>query len=97
MKNVRKSWARLTMILGREGANLRVSRIFFNMVVQAVLLFGSETWVLNPRMEWDLVSFHQTVARRITGRQPRRQDEGGWYYPYLETAMKESVFEEIGV
>ena len=35
-----KSWARLSRILGQEGANMKVSRIFFKVVVQAVLLFG---------------------------------------------------------
>ena len=39
----RKSWARLTSILGREGEDLRVSIIVFKAVVQAVLIFGSET------------------------------------------------------
>ena len=34
----RKSWACLTSILGRDGANPRVSGMFFKAVVKAVLL-----------------------------------------------------------
>ena len=64
-----KSWLRITRILGREGADPRVSRMFFKVVFQAVFLFGSETWVLTPRMEHDLDSFWHRVVRRITGRQ----------------------------
>ena len=48
--NLRKSWAWLSRILEREGANPRVSGMFFKEVVQAVLLFWSETWVMIPRM-----------------------------------------------
>ena len=32
---------RMTRILGREGADPRISGLFFKVVVQAVLLFGS--------------------------------------------------------
>ena len=60
-------------ILGREGSDPRLSRFLFKAVVQAVLLFGSETWFLNPRMERSLGIFQHRVARRITGRQPRRR------------------------
>ena len=53
----RKSWGRTQRILRREGANKRVSGNFFNAVVQQVLLFGAETWVVMPRMERALNSF----------------------------------------
>ena len=47
----RRSWVQLSWVLGREGADLKVSRAFYTAVTQAVLLFGAETWVLTPRME----------------------------------------------
>ena len=46
-----KSWTLMTRILGREGADLRISRLFFKVVVQAVLLFGSEMLFLTPCVE----------------------------------------------
>ena len=63
----RKSWARLTRILGWWGDNPRVLGVFFKTVVHEVLLFGSYMWVLNPCMVRDLGSFQRGVARRITG------------------------------
>ena len=36
----RKSWARLSRILGREGASLGVSRMSFKALIQAVIVFG---------------------------------------------------------
>ena len=84
----RKRWGRMQRILSREGANKQVSGNFFKAVVQQVLLFGAETWVVSPRMEQVLNSFIHGSARRITGRQPRRGWDIKWLYPSLEGAMK---------
>ena len=65
---------------------------FFKAVVQQVLLFGAETWVLTPIIERALDSFMHGSERRITGRQPRRGWDGKLYYPSLVGAMKEAVF-----
>ena len=48
--NARKSWGRLKRIMSREGADKRISGTFFKAVIQQVLLFGAETWVLTPRI-----------------------------------------------
>ena len=45
LRKSQKSWTHLERILGREGSSLRVSGMFFKAVMQAVLIFGSETWV----------------------------------------------------
>ena len=39
----------MTRIIIREGVKRRVSRFLFIAMVQAVLLFGTETWVATPR------------------------------------------------
>ena len=85
----RKIWGILQSILSREGETKRVSGNFFNAVVQQVLLFGAEIWLVSPRMERALRVFIHGAARRITGRQPRRERGGKWFYPSLEGAMKE--------
>ena len=72
----RRSWGWFSRVLGREGADPKLSTTFYTAVVQAVLLFGAETWVLTPRMEKALDSFQSRVARRTTGRQPQ-QKKGG--------------------
>ena len=67
-------------ILSREGARPQVSRFFFKYVVQSVLLFGAETWVVNP------------CIRRVLGRFPR---PGGadtdWEYSTAEAGRKVEV------
>ena len=91
----RKSWGRIARILSRERADRRVSGNFFKALVQQVLLFGAEMWVLTPRIERVLESFMHGAARRIKGRQPRRGWDGKWYYPSLREAMQEAGFEYI--
>ena len=85
----RKIWGRLSRILIREGADLKVSGNFYKAVAQAVLLFGAETCVLTPKMERALYSFQNRVARSITGKQPwRQQTDGRFEYPPLVEALR---------
>ena len=70
--------------------------MLFKAVVYAVLIFGLETCVPNPRMGQALGSFQHGVERRITGRQTNRQEERDWEYPTLAAAMEEAGIEEIG-
>ena len=57
---------------GMVGCQPTVIGDFFKAVVQAVLLFGLETWVMTPRMVRSLGGGVQhRVARRITGRQTK--------------------------
>ena len=81
--------------MSREGADKKVSGNFFKAVVQQVLLFGAETWVLTPRIERVLESFMHRDARRITGIQLRRGWYGKWYYTSLREAMREAGVVEI--
>ena len=72
-RNIQKawvSWGRLARVLGREGADLKVSRSFYTAVTQQVLLFGTEMWVLTRNMESALDAFQGRVSpreRRTTG------------------------------
>ena len=85
----------MQQIISREGANKRVLGNSFKAVVQQVLLFGEETWVVTPRMDQALNSFIHWVARRITGRQPWRGWDGKLFYPSLEGGVKEAGFNDV--
>ena len=93
----RATWGRLARILGREGADPKLSRMFYIAVTQQVLLFGAESWVLTGKMEAALDAFQGRVARRLTGRTPRRGRDGKWKYLPLATlpwkaSMAASIF-----
>ena len=50
----RRVWIWLGKLLWREGADPRVSAILYQVVVQAVLIFGAETWILLVAMSRNL-------------------------------------------
>ena len=95
LEKARKSWGRLQGILSREGTTKQVSGNFFKAVVQQVLMFGAETWVVTTMMERALSAFIHGVARRLTGRKPRKGRDRKWYYPSLEGAMKEAGLTDV--
>lgn len=86
----RQKWARISIMLSREGASPRVSAMFYKAIVQSVLLYGSETWVINPSMLRVLEGFHHRVARRLTGRTARYVHQGGgqWEYPPMDETLE---------
>ena len=96
LQKARKGCPWLTRILGREGASLGVSGIFCKTVLQVVLLFGSETWLVTPHMGRSLGGLQHRVSSRITGRQPKQQADGSWEYPPMEIDMQEAGFEDMG-
>ena len=63
--------------------------MFYKAVVQSVLLFGSETWVMSDRMMQALRGFHHRAARRITSMMPYREG-GEWVYPSTTEVLKEA-------
>ena len=80
---------------GKGGENIRVSGMFFKAVMQSLILFGLETWVMTHHMGRALVGFQLRVAQLITGKQPLRLLNGSWEYPPLDMVMQEAVFEEM--
>ena len=66
----RKSWSCLDLILGWKGADTWKLGIFYVAVVLAILLFGSYTWVVNPRIKRLWGGFYYMVVRRVSGNIP---------------------------
>jgi len=68
-------------VLRHEGADKRTMSRFYLAVVQAKLLYGSETWVLSKRQLDRLKHFHARCARYIARRPIRRLPDGTWEHP----------------
>ena len=82
--------------LRREGLAPRVSGFFFKSMVQSVLVFGTEIWVVTPRMGRVLEGFQDQVERQLTGRLPRRRTDGKWEYTPAAAAREEAGFKAVG-
>ena len=67
------------------------------VVVQVVLLFRSETWVLTPRLEKSIKGFCHRAARRMAGMGPKHQQDGTWLYPPIGVTLEIVVLEDNGV
>ena len=76
MARARKVWSRMSYILSREGAVPRVYGLIFKAVVQAILLFGAETWVATSRMGKALRGFQTQGTMWMTGRLLRKTPDG---------------------
>jgi hypothetical protein len=75
----RERWDHISRILRREGVNSMILAIFYKAIVQRVLLFGSQSWVLTPNMLKKMEGFHRQIARWLTGRTSvYLQLEGMW-------------------
>ena len=74
VSNLRKSqrkWARLTRVLIREGVYARTLVHIYLALVQLVMIYGSETWVMSPRIGIFLGGFNHRVVRSLTGGKPQ--------------------------
>ena len=58
IKKARGRWRQVAQILAREGATTGTMAYFYKAIVQAVLLYGSESWVLTQKMWKAVKSFH---------------------------------------
>ena len=57
-----------------------VAGMFYQAVVAAVLLYGSESWVISAYDLRALDGFHVEAARRLTGMRPKKRGDS-WVYP----------------
>ena len=97
MRRVWGKWGRMVKILGREGVDRRTAGIFYVEMVQSVLLFGSETWVVTPQIEKSLTGSHHWAIRKMTAMGPERQLYGTWLYPPIGAALAMVGLYDIGV
>ena len=67
LRRSRQKWVRLPQVLGWEGADMRISGMFYTVVVQLVLLYGVELWFMSPYIGKAMGDFHHWVIRRLVG------------------------------
>ena len=84
-------WGRLGTLIRREGADPRVAEMFYRAVVQAILLYGLEKWVILAAMENKVERTDTVFLRNITEKQERWILDRTW-----ETTRAEVVQEAEG-
>jgi hypothetical protein len=66
--------------------------MFYKATVQAMLLYGSETWSLSPLSMKRLEGFHIRAVWRMSGKRSEQNVDGSWTYP-----GSEDVLEAVGM
>jgi hypothetical protein len=90
MRKVRGTWARVGQVLRVENVPPRIAARFYKPVVQAVLLYGSETWVLSTAALASLEGFHIRAAYRMAVKhKPRKGPGDAWSYPKSKDVLEE--------
>ena len=63
LKRAQATWGRVSKILTRQEVPAPVAGTFYQAVMAAVLLYGSESWVLPPSALKVLKGFHVEMAQ----------------------------------
>ena len=75
-------------MLRREGEDPVVSEKFYHALVQVVLLFGSEIWVLTAAMLHKIEGFHISFLRKVTGMKAQRLGDKTWQQEGVEKVLQ---------
>ena len=76
LRKARATWARVGQVLRSKNASPRVAAKFYTAVVQAVLLYGSKTWVLSTTALARLEGFHIRAAYWMAKQHKPRRGPG---------------------
>jgi hypothetical protein len=87
LAKARRCWVQVSQVLRSENASPKVCGVFYKATIQAVLLFGSETWNLGPLGMACLEGFHLRAAWQMSGTWPWKRPDSMWKYPNLEKVL----------
>ncbi len=90
LQKARGVWAQVGQVLRGENATPRVAAKFYKAVVQAILLYGRETWNLTASALARLEGFHiRTAYKMAREHQPRQGANHVWTFPRLADVLEE--------
>ena len=90
LAKARARWGRVGKVLSSVRANAKTMGFFYKAIVQAVLLYGSESWTLTSGTLQKIRSFHSRVARYICNKHIKQLEDGTWEHPSTEDVLQEA-------
>ena len=78
LRKAQKRWVVVAKVLTKTGATVRAQEIIYKVVLQTVLLYESDSWVVTEAMLKVLEGFHHRVDRSIAEIPGWRVREEGW-------------------
>ena len=75
---------------GLGGRKCKDVQDFFKVLFQSIILFGSDTWVVAPRLLRSLIIFHNRVSLWIHFKKNWWQSDYTWVYPTIREVPEEA-------
>ncbi len=90
------TWAWVRQVLRSKNTPPFVAARFYQAIIQAILLYGSKTWVISwTTLAW-LKGFHIHAAYQMAHKnKPRHGPQNEWVYPWLEDVLMECGMKTI--
>jgi hypothetical protein len=90
MRKARATWTRNEQVLHSKNVLPFVAARFYQAIIQAILLYGSESWVISRTAMVRLERFHTRAAYRIAKKnKPKSGPNREWMYLRSEDVLKE--------
>ena len=81
-------WGVLGTLIWMEGEYPRVAAMFYRSVVQGILLYGLDMWVLSSAMQKKVEGSHTSFLRHITGKRAWRIVDEMWETHWAELVQE---------
>ena len=88
----RMKWNCTGRALWSKGMKLRGMGYFYKAIVQAILLYCSETWAVTDHHLKQFRSFHSRVGRHLTRHHIRLLEDGTWFCPPTAGVLKDTDY-----
>ena len=75
-------------MLQAENVTLKMCGMFYEMTIQAMLLYGSETWSLSPLSMKCFEGFHIPATWQMSGKRPEWNVDRSRTYPCSEEVLE---------
>ena len=96
LRKIRATWARVGQVLRNKNVSPHVAATFYKAVVQAILLYGTKTWVLSRMALVRLEGFHIPAAYWMAKmHKPKRGLGRTWIYPRSVDVLQECGLKTI--
>ena len=91
-----RSWGNIHRLLSQDKKrDVKIVTSIYRSIVLSQLLYGSETWVVSPKLIRILEVFHRRCMRFLTGDYIRQLPNGDWIYPRTADVMAKTKLKSI--
>ena len=88
LRKAQRRWGMLAKVLGEMVSSMKSQSMMYKALVQTVLLYGSEIWVVTDTMMTVLEGFHHRIARCVLGITARWGNGGEWEWASVDAKLE---------